>query len=201
MSLVALCVGCGVASAQSPTVVGSGSDESFLVIESSLFSATLVYDYKYTYNPSELLDTHDMLVAIDAADPNISFDFINYGTVVDPNYFLNAVTYNTVTATNTPSPDYSPYWVQWVSGGEGGYPVAGPIDSGTWSYGSGISAPYRTLAPESWDGFIYNDGILPPSVSPVIPIPEASTGCLILAGVLLLIPFSKKCLPKKISVR
>lgn len=177
-----------------PIQVGSGPNSSYLLIEASLFSATLVYQYNYTYDPDHLLSGYDLLTAVDAFDSNLQLDFINYGTPESPNYFLNAVTYNSVTLTNTGFPDYSPYWAQWVSGGRGGYPTQGTYLNGVWDYGSGASDPYRTLAQGSFDGYVYSDGSTPPSISPV---PEPNIPLLLLAGVVVLFPIWKKWLNKK----
>lgn len=167
--------GISFTSAQSQTItgtVGTGADTSYFVIEATDFGAPLTFAYLYDYNPANPLDTYAMMVAIDAAIDDLQFTYINYGTVSEPNYFLDSVTYQTITLTNTPAPTYSPYWAQWVSGGLSGYPEAEPILSGSWTYGSGVSAPVRYIEPGSWDGFIYNDGMSAPSVSPV---PEPSS--------------------------
>lgn len=157
---------------------GSGADVSYLVFQATDFGPDpLIYAYNYDYNPANPLDGYALLTAIFDADPLLSGSFLNYGTEEEPSYFLNSVTYDSITLVNTPEPAYQPYWSQWVSGGEAGYPTAVPVNFGTWSYGSGASAPFRYLAPGSWDGYIYNDGFTSPSVTP-IPEPAA----VILAG-------------------
>ena len=159
---------------------GTGADISYLVIESSSFSTTtLWYAFQYDYNPASPLDTYAMLSTIIAGDPLLDAVFINYGDEESPNYFLDSISYNGMTLTNVGSPTFSPYWGQWVSGGESGYPVAEPIAGGSWSFGSGLSAPYRYLTPGSWDGFIYNDGLTPPDFAPV---PEPQSWLLILSA-------------------
>lgn len=178
--------GISFTSAQSQTItatIGSGANTSYLVIEAPDFGAPLTFAYLYDYNPADPFDTYTMMVAIDAALPDLEFDFDVFGTPEDPSYFLNAITYQSETVTSTQWPDVGPFWAQWVSGGQSGYPEAEPIDSGTWSFGWGVSSPYRYVEPGSWDGFVYNDGVAPPSVSPV---PEPSSMLLIVcaAGVL-----------------
>lgn len=161
------------ASAQTITqTVGSGSATSYLVIEAPDFGGPLTFAYLYEYNPADPFDTHALMVAIDAAVADLSFTYVNYGTVEEPNYFLDAVTWQSLTLTNTGLPTFSPYWGQWVSGGLAGFPTAEPVPSETWGFGFGISAPYRLVEPGSWDGFAYNDGLSAPSVSPV-PEPSA----------------------------
>lgn len=169
------------ASAQTITAtVGTGADTSYVLIEATAFSGSpLIFAYQYDYNPADPFDTYTMLSLIDAALPELSFTYANYGTPEEPNMFLGAVTWQGFTLTNTPWPEFGPYWVQWVSGGQSGYPEAEPIPAGVWSYASGISTPYRLVEPGSWDGFVYNEGFTGPSVAPV---PEPGSVVLVLAG-------------------
>lgn len=155
-----------------PITIGSGPDSSFLVIESSGFSDTsLLYEVRYTYSPMETFDSFDLLQIVQSADPLISFALINYGSAGAPNYYLNSITYNSVTFTNTAWPDTGPYWAHSVSGGEAGYPTAEPIATGIWTSGSGISDPYRLIQPGSWDGFVFSEGDAPG----IAPVPEPGT--------------------------
>lgn len=153
--------------------IGSGANASYLVIEAGDFGAPLTFEYLYDYNPADPFDTYAMMTAIDAAVADLSFSYINYGTLDEPNYILDAVTYQSVTLTNTAWPAVGPFWTQWVSGGLAGYPTAEPVSSGSWGFGSGISEPYRQVEPGSWDGFIFNEGGSAPSVAP-IPEPSAA---------------------------
>jgi len=163
---------------------GSGADVSYLVIQAADFGPDpLIYAYNYDYNPANPLDGYALLTAIFDADPLLSGSFINYGDEIEPNYFLNSVTYDTMTLVNTGAPAFQPYWAQWVSGGEAGYPSAVPLALGAWEFGSGASAPYRYLTPGSWEGYIFNDGSAPPSVT---PIPEPSAVILLAFGGLFL---------------
>jgi len=167
------------ASAQTITV-GSGTSTSYLVIEAADFGATpLTFAYLYDYNPADPFDSYTMMAAIDTAVADLEFTYKNYGTPLEPNFILDAVTWQTVTLTNTPYPDFGPFWAQWVSGGQAGYPAAAPIASGVWGFGSGVSDPYRIVEPGSWDGFIFNDGSSAPSVTPV---PEPGSAVLLIAG-------------------
>jgi PEP-CTERM motif len=166
------------APANGQVIIGTGDDVSYAVIEAEQFA--LIYEYHYTHDPFAPLDGYTLLSAIDSADPSLSLSFLNFGDEESPNYFLDSVAYGSTTLTSTPFPQIGPFWAQWVSGGEAGYPVATPIDSGYWSFGSGISSPYRTIGPGSWDGFVYNMGDPPPSVSPV---PEPQSSVLLLAGI------------------
>lgn len=161
-------------------LIGTGEDSSFLVLEAEAFGDPLVFEYFYDYDPANPLDGYGLLTAIDSALPDLEFTFLNFGTPEEPNYFLNVVTYEDITLTNTGAPSFSPFWAQWVSGGEAGFPTAEPVPSGEWSFGSGVSAPYRFVQPGSWDGFIYNDGVTPPMTAPV---PEPSGVLLVSAGI------------------
>jgi hypothetical protein len=159
--------------------VGTGANTSYVLIEAADFGSPLIFAYQYDYNPANPFNTSTMLSAIDAALPQLSFAYLNYGTEEEPNVFIDAVTWEGLTLTNTPAPEFSPYWVQWVSGGQAGYPEAEPIPAGIWGYASGISSPYRIVEPGSWDGFTYNDGFSTPSIDPV---PEPAAAVLVLAA-------------------
>lgn len=167
--------------ASAQTVIGIGSQSSYLVIEATAFGAPLLFEYRYDYNPLNPLTTTDLLLAVDASVADLSFELLYGGA------FLNGVTYMTLTLTNSVTPpDYSPFWAQWVSGGESGDPLA-PMLSGVWSEGYGPLN--RTLAPGSWDGFIFNGAYesappyalisAPPSVAPV---PEPGTASILVCG-------------------
>lgn len=180
--LTAVVVSLAPASAQ--TLIGSGSNSSFLVIEASAFGAPLIFEVLYDFNPGNPFDSYALMTVVDAAVSDLSFSFVNYGTVQDPNYFLDSVTWQSLTLTNTAWPAVGPFWGQWVSGGLAGYPTAAPVAEGAWEFGSGISDPYRIVEPGSWDGFIFNDGSAAPSVAPV---PEPATAGLLVmvaAGIL-----------------
>jgi len=170
------------------TIVGTGTSSSFLVIEAGVFGAPLVFEYRYTETPGLDLDTHVLLTAVDAADPDLEFSFVNFGSD-SPSYFLDSITYNGTTLTNTPFPDVGPFWFQSVSGGLAGFPTGEPIASGTWSDGSGLSIPFRTIQPGSWDGFVYGDFGDYPSIAPV---PEVSSLILLWGGLAAVVFFIRR---------
>ena len=161
-------------------LIGTGDDVSYAVVEAGPFGPPLVYEYHYTYDPAEPPNGFDLFTAIDFADPNLSLGFVNFGDELSPNYFLDSITYGSTTLTSTAFPTVGPFWVQWVSGAEAGFPNALPIASGVWTFGSGLSSPYRAIGPGSWDGFIFNVGDAPPSISPV---PEPKSAILLIAGI------------------
>ncbi|MFV0336936.1 MAG: hypothetical protein ACK5LK_01660 [Chthoniobacterales bacterium] len=180
-----------VAAGRAAIIVGSGADSSYLVLEASAWSASpLVYEWRYDYDSLNPPDGYDILSAVIAFDSNLTGVFNNYGTPEDPSYFLASLSYDGVNLVNAAAPPWTPYWSQWVSGGEAGYPVASPLADGTWAFGSGLSDPYRLLAPGSWDGFVFGDGLTAPSIS---PIPEPSA-IYFLGGAVVLLYFRRRFL-------
>jgi hypothetical protein len=153
------------------TVLGSGPDSSFLVLQSPNLGVR-TYEIHYTYSSGTSQDGYFLLSQVLASGSSITSVLINYNTPSLPNYITDSFTFNSVTETSTPWPDPGPAWSHWVSGGQAGWPAAAPIASGTWQFGSGMSAPYRLIEPGSWDAFYYSDGVTTPSVSPV---PEMSS--------------------------
>jgi hypothetical protein len=174
--------------ASAQTIVGTGNDSSFLILEADAFGAPLKFELRYDYNSASPLDAYDLLTAIDLASPELTFSFQNFGSTDAPNYILDAVTFNSITLTNTPFPLDGPFWSQFVSGGEAGYPTAGPVPFGEWNFGSGISRPFRELAPGSTDGFTFSEGDEPS----IAPIPEPSTWLLIGIGSTVLLLLRRK---------
>ncbi len=172
-ALIAIVQLISLSKASAQIQVGSGDVSSFLVIEAVEFGAPLVFQWNYTYVPSNPFTTADMLVAVDLASIELDLTILYGGT------FLDAMTYNSITLTNEFAPPYSPFWAQWVSGGTSGSPlVAKP--SGVWNTGYGITS--RELEPGSWDGFIFNGAYdsNPPydviSAAPTTaPVPESSS--------------------------
>lgn len=164
-------------------VVGTGADASYLVLESPNIG-TRTYEIHYTYNSSDPMDSWDLLQIVDSHESDLSITALNFGSEEAPNWFVNAITWDGVTETAVAEEPFEPYWAQWVSGGQAGFPAASPIGGGTWSSGSGMSAPYRIVEPGSWDALKYSDFATQPTVSPV---PEPSMGVLALAGALLVL--------------
>ena len=143
--------------------VGSGPLSSNLVLESPNIG-TRTYVINYGTGPSAPVDTYDLFTAVLAAESQLTATILNFGTASEPNFFITGLTWNGVTETNTATDPFTPSWVQWVSGGEAGFPTAAPIASGPWTLGSGISEPFRTIAPGSWDALVYADFDTVPSV-------------------------------------
>jgi hypothetical protein len=164
------------------TVVGSGPDSSFLVLQSPNLGIR-TYEIHYTYNSGTPLDGYFLLSQVLDSETSITSALLNYGSPSSPNYITDSFTFNSITETSTPWPDPGPAWSHWVSGGQAGFPAATPIASGTWQFGSGMSAPYRVIEPGSWDSFFYSDGMTAPGVSPV---PETSSALLGVLGALVI---------------
>ncbi len=172
-------------SGRTQVVVGAGPDASYAIIEAEAFGNNpLVYEYRYDFDPSNPFDGYALFTAIDSADPGIEFGFVNFGDELDPNYFVNSITYGATRLVSTEFPNVGPFWAQWVSGGQAGFPLASPISSSVWSFGSGVSSPYRFVEPGSSDAFVFNDGDLPPSMDPV---PEPSAAALIFGAALFVV--------------
>lgn len=166
-------------SSAATTVVGTGPDTSYYVLQSPNLGVR-TYEVRYTYNASLLQDEFFLISQVLAGDTSLTADLDNsFGTLGNPNYLLKSITYNSVTELGVSTPPYTPYWAQWVSGGQAGYPTATPVTSGAWTFGSGMSAPYRLIAPGSWDARYFSDGISAPSIAPV---PETSSALLAILG-------------------
>lgn len=160
-------------------VVGTGSDTSYYVLQSPNLGVR-TYEVRYTYNASLLQDEYFLINQVLAGDTSLTADLDNsFGTPSNPNYLLNSLTYNSVTELGVSTPPYTPYWAQWVSGGQAGFPTASPVTSGSWTFGSGMSAPYRLIAPGSWDARYFSDGSSAPSI---VPVPETSSALLAILG-------------------
>jgi len=178
LALVFVSIGTG----QAVVIVGSGSHYSYLVLEGPGWTGSpLVYQWWYDYDPLTPPDTYAMLTAVIAFDALLTASFANFGTEEDPNFFITAMTFDSISLAGNNNPPFTPYWSHWVSGGEAGFPFAVEVPTGVWSFGSGISDPYRWLAPGSWDGLVFGDGLTPPSIA---PIPEPAAGFWILTAAL-----------------
>jgi hypothetical protein len=164
------------------TVVGMGPDTSYLVIESPNLGAR-TYEIHYTYNSSASQDGYFLLSQVVAFDSNYALSLSNYGSMASPNYIVDSISYNGVPEAGAIAPPYTPYWAHWVARGQAGFPTASPQPAGAWSFGSGLSSPYRLIAPDSWDALFFSDGSSAPSVAPV---PETSSALLGLLGSLVI---------------
>ena len=161
--------------------IGSGPETSFFVLESpNLGSREYNIHYGGGLTPVPL-DGFDLFSLVLAAEPEITAVIFNFGSLETPNYFVNSITFDGVTETNTGADPYVPSWIQWVAGGETGFPTASPIANDTWVGGSGISAPYRLVAPGSSDALVFADFVTPPSVN---PIPEPGVTVLLCAAII-----------------
>lgn len=159
------------------TVVGSGNDSSFLVLESPGLGSPRTYEIRYTYASGTGQDAYFLLQQVVAGDASVNVSYANYGTPSAPNYFVNSINGET----NTATPPYL-YWAQWVAGGKGfqnpDYTYnPGDVADGSWSIGFGISTHF--IEPGSWDALIFSDGNVQPTIAPV---PETSSTLLGMLG-------------------
>jgi len=160
---------------------GTGPDTSYLILESPNIGLR-EYAVHYTYDPAVPMGSYDLLKIVEAAEPR--FSILNGGS--EENAYIASITWDGVTEAGNNSPPYTPYWSQWVAGGQAGAefdfpwgPAPVPVPGDSWSYGSGISAPYRIIEPGSNDALVYGDGSAPS----LAPTPEP--GVLLLAGLAL----------------
>lgn len=153
--------------AAAPIPIGTGPDRSFFVIESPNIG-TRTYQIHYTHDPASPKDGAFLLNQIAGSDSSLAFQI--FGST---NIFVNAVTFNGVTETGASAAPWVPFWAHWCAGGGAGFPSAQPISSFSWTSGSGLSWPYRAIAPGSWDGLIFSDGATSPTVALPGPFPPA----------------------------
>lgn len=162
-------------------IVGTGSDTSYLILESTNLGVR-TYEVRYTYNASAPQDSAFLVAQAVAGDSALGVSLADYGNAQFPvNYFVNYFSLDSVEEWGSSSPPWT-YWVHWVAGGEGyqnpdfSYnPGAAPADSWTLSYG--IST--HTIQPGSSDALFLSDGNAAPSVA---PIPETSSALLAVLG-------------------
>jgi hypothetical protein len=164
-------------------VLGTGPDSAFYVLESPNIGSR-TYEIRYTYNESEPLDGWDLLQVVDSYESELSVQAFNFGSEEAPNWFVNAITWMGTTETANSEDPFVPYWAQWVSGGEAGFPSATPVADGVWSSGSGMSLPYRVIEPGAWEALKFGDFVTVPTVAPV---PEPSALLLAFGGLAVLV--------------
>lgn len=155
-------------------VVGNGPDTALFVVESPNVGVRQ-YLVNFTHDPvNNPLGASDVLQIIANNDSDFSFDLSNFGTLAQPNEFLNSITYTGVTETN----DFSPgglTWSHWVAGGQAGAAGLGIPDpqaiGDDWTLSSGLSVNFRLIEPGSSDALIFGPSGSSPTVA---PIPEPS---------------------------
>lgn len=157
--------------------VGTGTDASFLVLESpNLGSRT--YEIRYTYDSGLPRNARFLIDQVLAADSTLTATFLNFGTPGSPNFFVDSISLNGLPETGSFAPPWT-YWAHWVANGTGFMNASSAFDPGApppdqWTSGFGIST--HTIAPGSWDALVLSDGTSPPTVA----IPEP--GPLLLAS-------------------
>ena len=156
--------------------VGSGSDVSYLLIEeSSLSSAPLLFEYRYTYDSNTPISGYELLHKVTRLS-SLDFTTIVYGGGLGNS--LDSVSYGEITASSFTGPNgyTGTYWSYYVAGGS---EVDEPVPAGLWKYAA-VGMDSRFITPGSWDGWTFAgwnpDFGAPPSISPVpepAPLPLA----------------------------
>ncbi len=164
-------------------IVGSGSDTSYLILESTNLGVR-TYEVHYTYNASAPQDSAFLIAQAVAGDSALGVSLGDFPTEQFPvNKFVNYFSLNSVEEWGSSSPPWT-YWAHWVAGGLG-YQNGDPdydFNSGapaaeSWTLSYGIST--HTIAPGSSDALFLSDGNSAPSVA---PIPETSSALLAVLG-------------------
>ncbi|TAG08301.1 MAG: PEP-CTERM sorting domain-containing protein [Verrucomicrobia bacterium] len=172
LSAAGLCL-CSSISTAFTLSLGSGPDVSYFVLESPNLGQRL-YEVSYTYNSVTPQDAYFLLEQVLVADPAVSASIVNFGSAASPNYLVTSITFDSVMEQNSSASPFTPFWAHWVADGSAGFPTASPVAAETWTSGSGVSSPYRLIAPGSWDALFYSNG----SSVPLTVVPEPSA-CLI----------------------
>jgi hypothetical protein len=156
--------------------VGSGPDVSYLLIdESTLSSAPLLFEYRYTYDILNPISGYELLHEV-ARFSSLDFTAIFYGGGLGN--ALDSVSYGGITVSSFTAPDLSTgtYWSYYVAGGS---EVDEPLAAGLWKYAE-VGMDSRFITPGSWDGWTlagWNPSFgEAPSISPVpepAPLPLA----------------------------
>ena len=181
---------CGVvmiqsASAVITTPVGMGEDSSFLVFETPQLGI-LGFEVFYDFDPKAPIGTTDLLGILADSQSLFSFTATDFGTIEQANEFLTSVTFDGVTETQPA--DFSAFFGFFGAGGQTGttqdetgafVPAPQPIAFDSFTFTSGLSAPFRIVEPGSTDAIVLGPGGTVPSFT---PIPEPSAALLLLVG-------------------
>ena len=151
--------------------VGSGPDVSYLLIdESTLSSAPLLFEYRYTYDILNPISGYELLHEVTRLS-SLDFTTIFYGGVLGNS--LDSVSYGGITVSSFALDGSGTYWSYYVAGGS---EVGEPLAADLWKYAE-VGMDSRFITPGSWDGWTfagwnpYFGG--PPSISPAV-VPEPS---------------------------
>jgi len=152
-------------------IVGSGSDVSYLLIdESTLSSAPLLFEYRYTLDSDNPISGYELLNEVKKLS-SLDFTTIFHGGGLGN--ALDSISYGGTKASSFNAPNWSSgtYWSYYVAGGS---EVDEPPASSSWKYAE-VGMDSRFITPGSWDGWTlagWNpDFGAPPSISPAL-VPE-----------------------------
>lgn len=147
---------------------GAGDNTSYLVVT---FGATTGNAYAFAYHWDTPTDAFGMIDALSSGVSELTIGVIDYGTVSQPNYFIDNIAYAAELG------DAGQYWSQW----EGFHDAA--LDDVAWVGGQGISNVQ--LADGLFVG-LSNPFSLDPADAPVLPTPEPGTAAVLLASLAML---------------
>jgi len=170
--------------------VGSGSDVSYLLIdESTISSAPLLFEYRYTFASNNPISGYELLrLLANATD-------LDFTTTYYPSYgeALESLSYGLSNATSEYRPDGSgTYWSYYLNGGlDNGL---APVLVNQWNYAN-YGMELRTLSPGSWDAWTisfydaeYTTFDSFPSVTPTA-IPEPKSLLIVCMGIVCCLAF------------
>jgi hypothetical protein len=153
--------------------VGSGPDVSYLLIdESTLSSAPLLFEYRYTYDILNPISGYELLHEVTRLS-SLDFTTIFYGGGLGNS--LDSVSYEGITVSSFAALDWSTgtYWSYYLAGGS---EVDEPVPADLWKF-SAVGMDSRFITPGSWDGWTFSGWNPafggPPSISPAV-VPEPS---------------------------
>jgi len=169
--------------------VGSGVNESALVIDFNNDSAvdSFAWGYRWSEPVSPVvISGADMIVAIAAADPDLS---IVYGGTPEDGFFLIEVTYRTFSEASGDFVTNFDYWNYHIAGGTadgntiagGGSALPSWTESPTGAGDQGFGSVGRLLADGSWDAYSIGPFVTAPS-GPIAAAPEPGQFGLILSA-------------------
>lgn len=152
---------------------GTGKDVVYVSLESPTWGIRH-YKVRFDYSATNAFDGYDAFNTINLNDPDIT---LNWQSSSFGQYLKSIQLAGYAKEENSSTAPYV-YWAQWVAGGKAGHPVANDVPFNSWTFGSGVSAPYRIITPGSNEVFVFGTGAAPS----FNPIPEPSFAMVLLVA-------------------